>query len=173
MSYYKTIAGVQYAKDLLDLAESLVSGQGDGRICVADIKQLVASAEDGPGVTETERRTLAYIAQNHNLTRAARRWFYKEFAPSHRRKFLETKGLKSASFREVLKSVVTQGEITSRDELIIALRQAMALELTTIPLYLTSLYSLKPEHKSTEAYKFVFSIAVEEMLHLGLVCNMC
>ncbi len=57
------------------------------------------------------------------------------------------------------------------------LQHAMDLELWTIPLYLTALYSIKGLHKLKhadfpEAAKLIFSVVVQEMLHLELVCNL-
>jgi hypothetical protein len=56
------------------------------------------------------------------------------------------------------------------------LRHALDLELWTIPLYLTALYSIKglKDLKSQDypdAAKLIYSVAVQEMLHLELVCN--
>ena len=56
------------------------------------------------------------------------------------------------------------------------LQHAIDLELWTIPLYLTALYSIKdlkklrPSDYPDEA-KLIFSVVVQEMLHLELVCN--
>lgn len=58
------------------------------------------------------------------------------------------------------------------------LQHAIDLELWTIPLYLTSLYSIKdlkklrPENYPDDA-KLILSVVVQEMLHLELVCNIC
>jgi hypothetical protein len=48
---------------------------------------------------------------------------------------------------------------------------AMQLEHATIPLYLTALYSIVPGTNS-EAFHILRVVAVEEMLHLTLVCNL-
>lgn len=60
--------------------------------------------------------------------------------------------------------------IQSREDLIEHLRWAMTLELSTIPPYLTAMYSL--QDATTDAYALMKSVALEEMLHLGLVCNL-
>ena len=57
------------------------------------------------------------------------------------------------------------------------LQQALDLELWTIVLYLTALYSIKDltklkHHDYPDAAKLIFSIAVQEMLHVELVCNL-
>lgn len=56
------------------------------------------------------------------------------------------------------------------------LQHALNLELWTIPLYLTALYSIrnleKVKHEDyPEAAKLIYSVVVQEMLHLELVCN--
>lgn len=52
-----------------------------------------------------------------------------------------------------------------------ALGNAIALELGTIPPYLTALFSIKPG-SNPEAGAIVRSVVIEEMLHLSLACNM-
>ena len=57
------------------------------------------------------------------------------------------------------------------------LQHALNLELWTIPLYLTALYSIrgldKKRHQDyPEAAKLIFSVVIQEMLHLELVCNL-
>ncbi|HJQ36646.1 MAG TPA: ferritin-like protein [Thermoanaerobaculia bacterium] len=47
---------------------------------------------------------------------------------------------------------------------------AVRLELSTIPPYLTALYSLKPD-TNNEIAKILRHIAVQEMLHMCLACN--
>ena len=42
MSYYKTIDGNKYDGGLIDLADKLTQGQGDGRLSKADAEQLLA-----------------------------------------------------------------------------------------------------------------------------------
>ena len=56
------------------------------------------------------------------------------------------------------------------------LQYALNLELWTIPLYLTALYSIKDlnklkRHEYPEAAKLILSVVVQEMLHMELVCN--
>jgi len=57
------------------------------------------------------------------------------------------------------------------------LQHALDLELWTIPLYLTALYSIRdlPKTKHEEfpkAAKLIFSVVLQEMLHAELVCNL-
>src|SRR6188768_3213958 len=57
------------------------------------------------------------------------------------------------------------------------LQHALDLEVWTVPLYLTALYSIrdltKIKHKDfPEAAKLIYSVVVQEMLHVELVCNL-
>ena len=56
-------------------------------------------------------------------------------------------------------------------DLRVALGNAIAVELSTIPPYLTALFSIKPG-KNAAAGAIVRSVVIEEMLHLSLACNM-
>lgn len=56
------------------------------------------------------------------------------------------------------------------DDLHYYLRQAMMIEHSTIPPYMTALYSIKPG-SNVEAIQIIRSVAVEEMLHFVLAAN--
>ncbi|UMR29644.1 ferritin-like protein [Massilia sp. MB5] len=58
----------------------------------------------------------------------------------------------------------------SVDQVQSALASAIQLELATIPVYLTGLFSLK-QNANRQAAALVQSVVVEEMLHMTLVCN--
>jgi Ferritin-like len=60
--------------------------------------------------------------------------------------------------------------VWTREELEIHLKGAVELELTTIPPYLTALYSLKPK-TNEKARALIRSVVIEEMLHLALAAN--
>jgi hypothetical protein len=56
------------------------------------------------------------------------------------------------------------------------LQHALNVELWTIPLYLTALYSIRDlkklkHHEYPDAAKLIFSVVIQEMLHAELVCN--
>lgn len=51
-----------------------------------------------------------------------------------------------------------------------SLNAAIELELSTLPPYLCAMWSIKDN--SSIAYQLIDSIVLEEMLHMGLVCNM-
>ena len=57
-----------------------------------------------------------------------------------------------------------------KNQLIMALQTAIELEHATIPVYLTALYSIKP-NANNEAAALIRSVVIEEMLHMALVCN--
>lgn len=56
------------------------------------------------------------------------------------------------------------------DDVKVALQTVIELEHATMPPYLTALYSIKPGYNEYAA-DLLRDIAVEEMLHLGLACN--
>jgi len=70
-SYYKVIDGVKYDRSLLQLAEAFAA---DGQISVSEAKMLFEDAQDGRGVTDTERLTLEYTMKNFKYTDAARQY---------------------------------------------------------------------------------------------------
>ena len=72
MSYYRTIDGQRYDAALLDRIQELIAGQGDGRVSYEDAQHLVAFAQDGQGITDTERQTLAYLVAHYNWTDKAK-----------------------------------------------------------------------------------------------------
>jgi Ferritin-like len=51
-----------------------------------------------------------------------------------------------------------------------ALQSAVELEFSTIPVYLSGMWSIQDQ--SGEVYDLVNSVVLEEMLHMGLACNM-
>lgn len=78
MSYYKTIDGKKYDGEIIELAEKLTSGRGDGRISMDDAETLLNSVMDGGKYTDIEKDTMAYIRDNFKWTEAADDWFRTE-----------------------------------------------------------------------------------------------
>jgi hypothetical protein len=78
MSYYRIINGKKYDKELLDITEKLVKGQGDGQISVADAQQILEKVKDGNAYTEIEKETVSFIRDHFKWTDAADNWFRKE-----------------------------------------------------------------------------------------------
>lgn len=77
---YVSIDGEQYEKELLDLAKQHTTGAGEGKLSKDEVADLFKSARDGQGVTETEKKTLAYIRNNFPFTDAAAASFDEHFA---------------------------------------------------------------------------------------------
>jgi uncharacterized tellurite resistance protein B-like protein len=69
---YKTIGGVQYDLALLQTADRLVSGTGDGRISYDDAGLIWGLVDADGVVTEVEARTVRYITSNYNCTEKAK-----------------------------------------------------------------------------------------------------
>ena len=78
MGYYKTIDGVKMDKSLLDAADEAVAGAGDGRISLADAKNLLSEVKDGGDYTDVEKDTMKHIRDNYKWTDEADEWFRKE-----------------------------------------------------------------------------------------------
>src|SRR5690554_184680 len=76
---YETIDGQKYEKELLDLARKHTTGRGEGKLSKDEVADLFKSAQDGPGVTDTEKATLAYIRKNFEFTDAAAKDFDAAF----------------------------------------------------------------------------------------------
>ncbi len=77
---YVTIDGVQYEKELLELAKHHTTGRGESNLAKDEVEDLFKSANDGPGITDTELRTLRYIRETFPFTDAAADLFDAEFA---------------------------------------------------------------------------------------------
>jgi len=77
---YVSIDGNKYEKELLELAKAHTTGRGEGKISKDEAADLLKSANDGQGVTDTERATLKYIRANFEFTDAAARYFDEELA---------------------------------------------------------------------------------------------
>ena len=73
---------------------------------------------------------------------------------------------------------ITNPNNWTKEELYLNLQAAVDVELWTIPLYLTSLYSIEVLDKGNQATypiiaKLIESVVIEEMLHLQLISNVC
>lgn len=77
---YVTIDGEKYEKELLDLAKVHTTGQGEGKLSKDEVADLFKSANDGPGVTDIEKKTLAHIRKNFEFTDAAAKDFDTAYA---------------------------------------------------------------------------------------------
>lgn len=77
---YVHIDGIKYEKELIELANHHTTGRGEGKLSKDEVVELFKSANDGPGVTETEKATLAYIRKTYEFTDAAAKDFDEAFA---------------------------------------------------------------------------------------------
>lgn len=68
VNYYKVIEGLKFDASLLELADELINGQGDGRISVDDSNKLLIKIFDGGVITKVEYRTIFYIIKKYKLT---------------------------------------------------------------------------------------------------------
>merc|ERR1719265_515151 len=68
-SYYKVIDGVKYDRAIL---EDAMVDAADGQISWKEAKQLFADAQDGKGLTGTEKDTFEYILKTMKFTNKAR-----------------------------------------------------------------------------------------------------
>ena len=75
-SYYKEIDGLRYDRKVLEEADRLVAGQGDGRISLDDAEKLLPLFGDFGDVTIVEERTLQYLLQHYKWTPEADSWFH-------------------------------------------------------------------------------------------------
>jgi hypothetical protein len=61
-------------------------------------------------------------------------------------------------------------EIRDRSDLLHILQTALQLEHSTIPVYLSALFSIKPDH-NPEVARIIRGVVLQEMLHMALVGN--
>jgi hypothetical protein len=71
INYYKVIDGLNFDASLLNMADELIKGQGDGRISIDDSNKLLLKIFDGGTITKVECRTILYILKNYKLTNEA------------------------------------------------------------------------------------------------------
>lgn len=76
-SMYKIINKVRYDRGCLDKAEHLAK---DGSLDVADAKLLWLEVEDGPGVTECEKRSIEYVMGKYKLTEGGKKYLDEQLA---------------------------------------------------------------------------------------------
>lgn len=69
-SFYKQIDGKKYSRRLLDIADGLVAGKGDGRISADDAGKIFDALENDGKYSDLEKDTISYIRENYNWTDA-------------------------------------------------------------------------------------------------------
>jgi Ferritin-like len=68
-------------------------------------------------------------------------------------------------------AVDTVNGASSADDLVGLVQEAIRLEFSTIPPYLTTMLSLKPR-QNREIWQTIHDIVVDEMLHMAITCNL-
>ena len=96
-SYYTVIKGKKYDRRMLELAEGLTSGRGDGRISIADAKNLLRVVKDSNNYSTTEKLTMEYIRKHYKFTKEGDEFFRNEIRKWAAKK---TTGKKSKPVKE-------------------------------------------------------------------------
>lgn len=74
-TYYKTIDGKDYDREMLEIADEAVAGAGDGRISIENAQKLLGAVKDANKYTDIEKATMKYIRDNYKFTDASDQWF--------------------------------------------------------------------------------------------------
>ena len=79
MTYYKTIEGIKYDRQLLELADHLAQNT---TIDLITIQQIWAEVSDANRIPPTEKLTLHYIQQRYPITPEAMTWMSQQLHPT-------------------------------------------------------------------------------------------
>lgn len=74
--YYKTMDGISYDRKLLEEGQAMADARG-GVLTFEDALHLWGKANDGRGITNTERRTLQFLAGQYRLEKEAKQFWEK------------------------------------------------------------------------------------------------
>lgn len=74
-TYYKTIDGKDYDREMLEIADEVVAGAGDGRISIENAQKLLGAVKDANKYTDIEKATIKNIRDNYKFTDASDQWF--------------------------------------------------------------------------------------------------
>ena len=77
-TYYKTIDGKDYDREMLEIADEAVAGAGDGRISIENAQKLLGAVKEANKYTDIEKATMKYIRDNYKFTDASDQWFRTE-----------------------------------------------------------------------------------------------
>ena len=77
-TYYKTIDGKDYDREMLEIADEAVAGAGDGRISIENAQKLLGAVKDANKYTDIEKATMKYIRDNYKFTDASDQRFRTE-----------------------------------------------------------------------------------------------
>jgi len=74
--YYKTMDGISYDRKLLEEGQAMADARG-GVLTFEDALHLWGKANDGRGITNTEKRTLQFLAGQYRLEKEAKQFWEK------------------------------------------------------------------------------------------------
>lgn len=77
-SYYLVIRGKKYDRRMVELADGLTSGRGDGRISINDAKNLLRVVKDSNTYSQVEKQTMEYIRRKYKFTKEGDELFRTE-----------------------------------------------------------------------------------------------
>lgn len=77
-SYYLLIKGKKYDRRMVELADGLTAGRGDGRISMADAKNLLRLVKDSNTYSAVEKQTMEYIRRKYKFTKEGDELFRTE-----------------------------------------------------------------------------------------------
>lgn len=110
-SYYTVIRGKKYDRRMLELAEGLTSGRGDGRISINDAKNLLRVVKDANNYSLTEKQTMEYIRRHFKFTKEGDAFFRSEirkWAAGKGKKKTPAKAKKSAAAEPAAHSAASE-----------------------------------------------------------------
>ncbi|MCB1321844.1 MAG: OmpA family protein [Leptospiraceae bacterium] len=111
-SYYKRIKGKNYDRELIELADQAVQGQGDGRISIQDARALLQAVQDADDYTDIEKATMHYIRDHYDFTPAADKWFRQQIRSQAARRSAHSSKSKRASSDSAGKKMNTKKQST-------------------------------------------------------------
>ncbi len=77
-AYYLVIRGKKYDRRMVELADGLTQGRGDGRISINDAKNLLRVVKDANNYSDIEKQTMEYIRKNYKFTKEGDEFFRTE-----------------------------------------------------------------------------------------------
>jgi len=77
-TYYLVIRGKKYDRRMVELADGLTQGRGDGRISINDAKNLLRVVKDANNYSDIEKQTMEYIRKNYKFTKEGDEFFRTE-----------------------------------------------------------------------------------------------
>jgi len=111
-NYYRVIRGKKYDRRMIELAEGLTAGKGDGRISMNDAKTLLRVVKDSNSYSPIEKQTMEYIRKHFKFTKEGDELFRTEI-----RKWAASKknSKKSAAPRKKTDSIVSTSSASASE----------------------------------------------------------